>query len=91
MEDKRDIETQLLLTVHKSEEWDEVVYDRFRRIFWANQVESCDTKIKTDFELVQSVSVWYEPAIRSGNSFLRAKQSSVNQLSSSGVMTLMVV
>ena len=36
MEDKRDIETQLLLTIHEVEEWDEVVYDRFRRIFWAD-------------------------------------------------------
>lgn len=34
---------------------------------------------------------WDVPAIRSGNSFLRARQSSVNQLSSSGVIILMVV
>ena len=41
MEDERDIKTQLLLTVHKAEEWDEVIYDRFRRIFWTDQVKSC--------------------------------------------------
>ena len=58
MEDKRNLKTQLLLTVHETEEWDEVVYDRFRRIFWTDQVESCSTETKTNFELVQPILVW---------------------------------
>jgi len=33
MEDERYFKTQLLLAVHEAEEWDEVIYDRFRRIF----------------------------------------------------------
>ena len=40
MEEERDIKTQLFLTVHKAEEWDQVVYERFRRILWTDQVKS---------------------------------------------------
>jgi len=91
MEDEWNFKTQLLLAVHKAEEWDEVVYDRFRRIFWTDQIKPCSTN-RVDLELGQQALVrWYEPAIRSGNSFLRVRQSSVYQLSCSGVTTLMVV
>ena len=40
MEEERDIKTQLFLTVHKAEEWDQVVYERFRCIFWTDKVKS---------------------------------------------------
>ena len=39
MEEERDIKTQLFLTVHKAEEWDQVVYERFRRILWTDKVK----------------------------------------------------
>jgi len=46
MEDERDIKTQLLLAVHEAEEWDEVVNNRFRRIFWTDQIKSCGTNTR---------------------------------------------
>ena len=92
MEDERDIKVQLLLAVHEAKEWDEVVYKRFRHIFRTDKVKSYSTNAKVEFEFIRPAPVgWCEPATRSGNSFLRARQSSVNQSSSSGVITLMVV
>ena len=44
MEYERDIETQLLLTLLEAEEWDEVVYQRFRGIFWTDEVKSYQRK-----------------------------------------------
>ena len=52
MEKERDIETQFFLTVHEAEEWDEIVYQRFRRIFWTDQVKSYSTNTRVEFELV---------------------------------------
>ena len=44
VEYERDIKTQLFLTAQKPEERDEVVYERFRHIFRANEVKSCQHK-----------------------------------------------
>jgi len=44
MEDERYFKTQLLLTIYEAEEWDEVVYDRFRRIFRTDEVKSYQRK-----------------------------------------------
>ena len=52
MEKERDIKTQLFLTVHEAEEWDKVVYERFRRIFWTDQVKSYSTNTRVEFELI---------------------------------------
>ena len=52
MEKERDIKTQLFLTVHKAEEWYKVVYERFRRIFWPDQVKSYSANTRVEFGLV---------------------------------------
>lgn len=46
VEEERDIKTQLFLTVHKAEEWDQVIYERFRRIFWTDKVKSYSTNTR---------------------------------------------
>lgn len=90
MEDEWYIESQLLLAVLEAKEGDEVIYDRFRCILRTDEVKSCKRKHKLKY-LPTVRRKEHEPATRSGNSFLRARQSSVNQSSSSGVITLMVV
>ena len=49
MEDKWDIESQLLLAVLEAEERDEVVYDRFRRILRSDEIKSYQRKNKFKF------------------------------------------
>ena len=44
MENERDIKTQLRLTLFEAEEWDEVVYEWFRDIFWTDEVKSYQCK-----------------------------------------------
>lgn len=84
------LNAQLLLAVLEVEEGDEVIDDRFRGIFRTNEVESYPKDNVWAPCKGAMVKMWYEPAIKSGNSFLRARQSSVYHWSSSGVTILTV-
>ena len=95
MEYQRYLDTQLLLTVLEAEQRDQVIDDRFRGIFWTNKVKSYPQK-KEEFSpsscdpIGATARIFDKPAIRSGNSLLRARQSSVYHSSSSGVTILIV-
>ena len=57
MEEERDIKAQLLLAVYEVQEWDEVVYYRFRRILWTDKVKPCNTSTRVEFEFAQLAPV----------------------------------